>query len=72
MMPAIMRELIYIMMAMALLSSCQQKEDKNMTSKELMRKAICKPISENLPGKWTMTKSYEKKEGEYRDLLLKD
>lgn len=35
-----MRQLIYIMMAMALLSSCQQKEDKNMTSEELMRKAI--------------------------------
>ena len=31
---------IYIMMAMALLSSCQQKGDKNMTSEELMRKAI--------------------------------
>ena len=28
------------MMVMALLSSCQQKGDKNMTSEELMRKAI--------------------------------
>ena len=28
---------------MALLSSCQQKEDKNMTSEELMRKAIVQP-----------------------------
>lgn len=35
-----MRQLIYIMMVMALLSSCQQKGDKNMTSEELMRKAI--------------------------------
>lgn len=35
-----MRQFIYIMMAMALLSSCQQKGDKNMTSEELMRKAI--------------------------------
>ncbi len=35
-----MRQLIYIMIAMALLSSCQQKEDKSMTSDELMRKAI--------------------------------
>lgn len=35
-----MRQLIYIMMVMALLPSCQQKGDKNMTSEELMRKAI--------------------------------
>lgn len=35
-----MRQLIYIMMVMALLSSCQQKGDKSMTSEELMRKAI--------------------------------
>lgn len=28
------------MITMALLSSCQQKGDKNMTSEELMRKAI--------------------------------
>lgn len=35
-----MRQLIYIMITMALLSSCQQKEDTNMTSDELMRKAI--------------------------------
>ena len=35
-----MRQLIYIMITMALLSSCQQKGDKNMTSEELMRKAI--------------------------------
>jgi len=31
---------IYIMMAMALLSSCQKEGDRNMTSEELMRKAI--------------------------------
>lgn len=30
--------------------------------------AICKPISENLPGKWTMTKSYEKKYGEWKEI----
>lgn len=31
--------------------------------------AICKPISENLPGKWTMTKSYEKKDGEWKEVI---
>lgn len=35
-----MRQLIYIMMAMALLSSYQQNGDKNMTSEELMQNAI--------------------------------
>ena len=35
-----MRQLIYIMITMALLSSCQQKGDKNMTSEELMRKEM--------------------------------
>ena len=35
-----MKQFLYIILPMALLSSCQQKGDKNMTSEELMRKAI--------------------------------
>ena len=35
-----MRPFIYIMIAMAFLSSCHQKESTNLTSEELMRKAI--------------------------------
>lgn len=35
-----MKQFIYIMIAMAFLSSCHQKESTTMTSEELMRKAI--------------------------------
>ena len=35
-----MKQFLYIIMAMALLSSCQQKESRTMSSDELMRKAI--------------------------------
>ena len=35
-----MRPFIYIMIAMAFLSSCHQKESTDLTSEELMRKAI--------------------------------
>lgn len=41
--------------------SCSNKENKG--------EAIRKPIAANLPGKWTMTKSYEKKDGEWKEVI---
>lgn len=41
--------------------SCSDKENKG--------EAIRKPIAANLPGKWTMTKSYEKKDGEWKEVI---
>lgn len=41
--------------------SCSDKENKG--------EAIRNPIAANLPGKWTMTKSYEKKDGEWKEVI---
>lgn len=41
----------------------------SFSNKKNNGEAICKPISENLPGKWTMTKSYEKKDGEWKEVI---
>ena len=41
--------------------SCSDKENKG--------EAIRNPIAANLPGKWTMIKSYEKKDGEWKEVI---
>lgn len=48
-------------MGMVAFTACGNKENKG--------EAIRKPIAENLPGKWTMTKSYEKKDGERKEVI---
>lgn len=49
------------LLILASFPSCSDKENKG--------EDIRKPIAENLPGKWTMTKSYEKKDGEWKEVI---
>ena len=53
--------IVYIaMMGMVAFTACGNKENKE--------EAIGKSMAENLPGKWTITKSYEKKNGEWKEI----
>lgn len=54
--------IVYIvMMGMVAFTACGNKENKE--------EAIGKSMTENLPGKWTITKSYEKKDGEWKEVI---
>ena len=54
--------IVYIaMMGMVAFTACGNKENKE--------EAIGKSMAENLPGKWTITKSYEKKDGEWKEVI---
>lgn len=50
-----------VMMGMVAFTACGNKENKE--------EAIGKSMTENLPGKWTITKSYEKKDGEWKEVI---